>query len=345
MADVPEQASGSDRLQLPPYRDARFYQKRKHGAYREVAAPQLGCTVADTHAHLHMLPDPALELARCALNGVDFVCMVADPSEDGSRPFDELDAWIGDAARVIGELREGADEAEAEIGGASAFECPRVPHVRIACGVHPHNARLYDTALERDLRMRLSDARVSALGEIGLDFHYDFSPRDVQEEVFRRQLLLAKEAGLPVALHVREAHERALDILCDEGFPEAGTLLHCCSLTWDELESWVEAGCYIAYGGALTFKKAAAVRAAAVRVPLNRVLTETDAPYMTPEPMRGSCCTPAHVVFTAACLADVRGAASADERAAFLGEAARNARSLLDREPTAWQRRFQDERI
>lgn len=87
------------------------------------------------------------------------------------------------------------------------------------------------------------------------------------------------------------------------------------------------------------------MRAAAVRVPLNRVLTETDAPYMTPEPMRGSCCTPAHVVFTAACLADVRGAVSADERAAFLGEAARNARSLLDREPTAWQRRFQDERI
>lgn len=122
MADASEQASGSDRLQLPPYRDARFYQKRKHGAYREVEAPQLGCAVVDTHAHLHMLPDPVLELARCALNGVGFVCMIVDPSEDGPRPFDELDEWIDDAARVIGELHEGTGAVGAEGGAEVAGE-------------------------------------------------------------------------------------------------------------------------------------------------------------------------------------------------------------------------------
>ena len=135
------------------------------------------------------------------------------------------------------------------------------------------------------------------------------SPRDDQREAFRRQLRLAKEAGLPVALHLREAHDEALAIMREEGFPEAGTLLHCFNLDWATLEPWVEEGCYVAFGGALTFKNADDTREAAARVPADRLLTETDAPYMTPEPRRGMTCLPDHVLFTAERLAEACGRA------------------------------------
>lgn len=375
----------SDRLKLPPIRDFGFYQRRKHDKWREVPlpSPALEAPVADSHAHLHMLPDPAWELARCAANGVDYVCSIVDPSEDGAIPFEELNTWVDAAKEMISRLksdclREDSENLSqnrvstqkwAENEGASAhlaseindnrqfspdFEGESVrkpifvteneksrvstcematPIVRLAVGVHPHNAKLYDDAIEHELLARLDDPRVVALGEIGLDFHYDLSPRDVQEQVFRRQIALAKEAGLPVALHLRggddpevdDAHRRAFDILQEEGFPERGTLLHCCALPPDELKPWVEAGCYIAYGGALTFKSADVARAGACIVPADRLLLETDSPYMTPEPMRGAACTPAHVVFTAAVLAEVRGAAAGEERKAFLEQLHANA--------------------
>lgn len=205
-------------------------------------------------------------------------------------------------------------------------------------GCHPHNAKYYDASLEEELLERLADPRVSALGEIGLDYHYDFSPRDVQRDVFRRQLRLAKQAGLPVVLHVREAHDDALAIMREEGWPEAGTLLHCFNLDWTVLEPWVEAGCYVAFGGPLTFKNADEVRDAAARVPVDRLLTETDAPYMTPEPMRGMTCGPEHVIFTAARLAEVRGCAPGAERAELLQRLMDNALALLDRPATPWQK-------
>ncbi len=207
-------------------------------------------------------------------------------------------------------------------------------------GCHPHNAQHYDDALEAVLRERLHDARVSALGEVGLDYHYDLSPREAQREAFRRQIRLAKEAGLPVVLHMREAHDDGFALLSEEGFPEAGTLLHCFNLDAAELARWVDAGCFIAFGGPLTFKKAEEVREAAKLVPADRLLTETDAPYMTPEPLRGTACGPEHVAFTAAKLADVRGFEDlrTPARGEFLRQTYLNALGLLDREPTAWQR-------
>lgn len=213
-----------------------------------------------------------------------------------------------------------------------------MPRVRFAVGCHPHNAKHYDDALEGRLRDLLVDARVSAVGEVGLDYHYDFSPREDQREAFRRQIRVAKEAGLPVVLHVREAHDDAFAILQEEGFPEAGTLLHCFNLDWAELERWVAAGCFVAFGGPLTFKKADEVRDAAARVPEELLLTETDAPYMTPEPLRGTTCGPAHVVFTVEKLCEVRGFSRGPQREAFLNALMANARGLLDRDPTAWQR-------
>ena len=301
----------SDRLKLPPERDFGFYQRRKHDKWREVPVPEpaLEAPVADSHAHVHMLPDPAWELARCSANGVGFVCMIVDPSEDGPRPFDELESW----------------KAAAKDFAADAAS-PAPVAVSVAVGVHPHNAKLYDAETERELVGRLGDPRVVALGEIGLDYHYDLSPREVQRSVFRRQIAIAKEMGLPVALHLRggddpvadDAHAEAFGILQEEGFPEAGTLLHCCALPPEEIAPWIEAGCYIAYGGALTFKNADAARVGARLVPEDRLLLETDSPYMTPEPMRGAACTPAHVVFTAARLADVRGVAPGSQRKGFL---------------------------
>lgn len=214
-----------------------------------------------------------------------------------------------------------------------------MPRVRIAVGVHPHNARLFDEAMQAQLRLLLHDERVSALGEIGLDYHYDLSPRDVQQEVFRQQIRLAKEAELPVVLHMREAHDDGFRILQEEGLPQAGVLLHCFNLDWAELERWVEAGCYVAFGGPLTFKRADEVRDAAARVPLERLLTETDAPYMTPEPLRGTTCGPEHVIWTAQRLTEVRGVADDDfAQRNLLIETAMNAVKLLDRKPTAWQR-------
>ena len=277
--------------------------------------------IIDTHAHIHMLPDPAWELVRCAANGVDFVCEIVDPSEDGSLPFDQLAAWRENAASQA----------------ASAGLDTQPTDVRIAVGVHPHNAKLYTDAIEKELVGRLSDSRVGALGEIGLDFRYDLSPRNVQRDVFVRQVELAKQAGLPIALHLRggedpekdNAHAEAFEILQEIGFPEAGTLLHCCALGRDELAPWVEAGCYIAYGGALTFKSADDAREGAKIVPLDRLMVETDSPYMTPEPMRGTACTPAHVVFTAARLAEVRGIEPGDERRRFLSQLHDNTLSFL----------------
>lgn len=111
----------SDRLKLPPYRDTGFYQRRKHDAWREVPAPDLGAVVADTHCHLHMLDDPVWELVRCAANGVVFLNMIVDPSEDGIGPLRCADVWLSECAE------QGVEP----------------PHMRITCGVHPHNARLY----------------------------------------------------------------------------------------------------------------------------------------------------------------------------------------------------------
>ena len=309
----------ADRLKLPPTRDFGFYQRRKHNKWREVAPPEpaLEAAVADSHAHIHMLPDPAWELARCAANGVDHVCMIVDPSEDGARPFDELDVWERAADAFL--VESGASVAHSE--------------ARIAVGVHPHNAKLYDRAIEEELVRRLADSRVGALGEIGLDYHYDLSPRADQRRVFRRQIALAKEAGLPIALHLRggddpvadNAHAEAFAILKEEGFPERGTLLHCCALPPEELQPWVDAGCMIAYGGAVTFKNAEEAREGVRIVPVEQLLTETDSPYMTPEPMRGAACTPAHVVFVAAALAEIRGIAPGDDRKAFLEQVRSNA--------------------
>lgn len=320
------------REQDPVFYDALFRQKRKGGKWRVMPSPVLEGPVADTHAHLQMLADPACELARAGAHGVAFVETIVDPAEDGFATFDDLPLWLMEAARDLKVMEEEDD------GAAGIVAAPAVSHVRIAAGVHPHNAKEWTPELKAALRERLRDRRVSAVGEIGLDYHYDLSPRDVQQDVFRAQIRLAKEAGLPIALHMREAHDDGFAILEEEGFPEAGTLLHCFNLDAAEVARWVEAGCYIAFGGPLTFKRADEVREAAALVPADRLLTETDSPYMTPEPVRGTDCGPAHTIYTAEVLCEVRGATTPKARAELLAQLYENAQRLLNRPPTPWQR-------
>lgn len=343
----------TEEQEQPVFLDALFRQKRKHGKFRLVEPPRLEDAVADTHAHVHLLADPALEFARCAVWGVDFVCDIIDVQEDAPEVFDRFDGWYAEAAERLPRVVECTREVLAAGGDAvthlpdgalpAAFVLPEgaaarpLPRLRLACGVHPHNAKFYDDAMEARLVARLADPRVCAVGEIGLDYHYDLSPREDQRQAFRRQIRLAHETGLPVALHVREAHDEAFAILREEGFPAAGTLLHCFDLDWGTLEPWVEQGCYVALGGALTFKRCQDTRDAVARTPRNLLLTETDSPYMTPEPMRGVPCGPAHTVFTAACMAEVLGCESAAARAELLAQLRENARALLDRPLTAWQ--------
>ncbi len=323
----------SDRLKLPEVRDFGFYQRRKHDKWREVPAPEpaLEGVVADSHAHIHMLPDPAWELVRCSANGVGFVCEICDPSED------ELD--------IPGDVQRWAEAANVYLGSDPKYTLlsKTLPELRIAAGVHPHNAKLYDDEVEAKLRAWIAAPQTVVLGEIGLDYHYDLSPRDVQRDVFRCQIRMAKELGLPIALHLRgsadelptgepapsNAHAEAFEILQEEGFPKRGTILHCCALPPDELRPWIEAGCYIAYGGAITFKNADAARQGALIVPEDRLLLETDSPYMTPEPMRGAACTPAHVVFTAERLASIRGCEPGLDRERFLRQLYDNTRGFF----------------
>ncbi|MDQ3820244.1 MAG: TatD family hydrolase [Acidobacteriota bacterium] len=185
----------------------------------------------------------------------------------------------------------------------------RYENVFAAAGVHPHDARLFDEGAAQRLRSLIKQSsRVIALGEIGLDYHYDNSPRDVQRDVFRRQLRMAREANLPVIIHSREADDDTVRILSEElkGY-ERGGVMHCFIGGRAIMESVVELGFMISFAGVVTFKKAEDLREVARHVPLERLLIETDCPYLSPVPFRGKRNEPARVVEVAKCLADIRG--------------------------------------
>jgi TatD DNase family protein len=174
-----------------------------------------------------------------------------------------------------------------------------------AIGTHPHDARLFDDLAEERIKKLIRESsRVIAWGEIGLDYHYDDSPREVQREVFRRQLRLAREAGLPVIIHTREAEDDTIEILKEEWRdPSLRGIMHCFSGSLKLAQATLELGFLISFAGVLTFKKADDLRAVAAQVPLDRLLIETDCPYLSPVPFRGRRNEPAHVVEVARCLA------------------------------------------
>ena len=183
-------------------------------------------------------------------------------------------------------------------------------HDRIytAIGVHPHDARFYDDKAESLIKRLLETGeRVIAWGEIGLDFHYDNSPRDVQLEVFRRQLRAARDSDVPVIIHTREAESETIDILQSEyAGAERRGVFHCFSGSRDLALRALDLGFMISFSGIVTFRKAGDLRAIAKEVPLDRLLIETDCPFLAPVPHRGKRNEPAYVVDVARCLAELR---------------------------------------
>lgn len=177
-------------------------------------------------------------------------------------------------------------------------------------GVHPHDAKCYDADAENQITNLIeSSKKIVAVGEIGLDFYYDHSPRDVQETVFRRQIRLAKKLDLPVIIHSREADAETVKVLREECSDEnfRGGVMHCFGGTAQMAENLMNIGFLISFAGNVTFKKAENLRAAARVVPLDKLLIETDCPYLAPVPFRGKRSEPALVVETAKFLADFYG--------------------------------------
>ena len=176
--------------------------------------------------------------------------------------------------------------------------------VYAALGVHPHEAE--DTTEEdfQKIKELCSREKVVAIGEIGLDYHYDFSPRDIQKEMFEKQLILANELGLPVIVHDRESHEDTMNLL-KKHKPKG--VVHCFSGSVEMAKEVVKLGMYIGLGGAVTFKNARKPIEVAEYLPIDYLLLETDAPYMTPVPFRGQRCDSAHIAYTAEKIAEVKG--------------------------------------
>src|SRR5580658_9684664 len=184
----------------------------------------------------------------------------------------------------------------------------RFPDVYCSVGTHPHYAHEELDVTAADLVARTRNARVVALGEAGLDYHYDNSPREAQERGFRTHIAAARETGLPVVIHSREADEDTARILEEEmgkgAFP---AVLHCFTGGPDLARRAIALGLFISFTGILTFKNSTALRAIAAELPPDRILVETDAPYLAPNPFRGKRNEPAYVVETAKVLGETRG--------------------------------------
>jgi TatD DNase family protein len=227
--------------------------------------------VIDTHAHLDACghsPSELLERARAA--GVDRVVAVGSGIES---------------------CRAALDVAESEDG------------VFAALGIHPHQAGGGEAGRVDELRDLLTHPRAAAVGETGLDFFRDYAPRDRQRELFEAELALAADAEKPLVVHTRDATEATADTLA--GF-EGTVVLHCFSSP-DLLPVALERGYYVSFAGNITFPKAGELRKAAARIPEDRLLAETDSPYLAPVPRRGRPNEPANVVHTLRALAELRG--------------------------------------
>jgi TatD DNase family protein len=224
----------------------------------------------DTHAHLDACAEPAETLlARARDAGVTRVIALGSGLESAGR------------ALAI---------AAAERGVACAL------------GIHPHDADGDDASRLGELRGLLEDPAAVALGEIGLDFYRDYAPRDVQARVFEQQLELAAELDLPVVIHTRAADKETAAALAGFG----GTVVIHCFSSPDLLPVALERGYYVSFAGNVTYPKAEELRDAARLVPADRILAETDCPYLAPQPVRGRPSEPAHVVHTVAALAEAR---------------------------------------
>ena len=230
----------------------------------------------DSHAHLEM-PDFKRDLEqviqRAKESGVGYIFTVGTEKNDWKRALEIADSH---------------------------------PSIYAILGVHPHNAKEIDDETYRELKEHCRNGKVKAYGEIGLDFFRNLSPRDIQLKRFREQIGLAKELGLPIVVHDREAHRETLEILKSEKAEECGGIIHCFSGDYEMARACMDMGFYISIPGSITFKNAEGFREIVNRIPLESLLVETDAPFLTPEPFRGKRNEPSYVRYTAQKVAGIK---------------------------------------
>lgn len=266
--------------------------------------------------------------------------MTLAPSEHPERP---VGGWIdthchvhddkmsAPASETLMRAREAGVTAFIAIG-TDARTCAEVTSLAAAhddvwatVGLHPHDAiEGVDT-----ISSFVTAPRVVAIGECGLDYHYDHSPRPVQMRVFAEQIRLAHEHGLSLVVHTRDAWDDTLDVLATEGVPDA-TIIHCFTGGPAEAERCLDIGAYLSFSGIVTFKNAADIREAAVACPADRILVETDSPYLSPVPFRGRPNEPAHVGIVGTAIATWRG----DDPAEFARITTANARRAFPAIPS-----------
>lgn len=256
----------------------------------------------DTHCHLDADRyggdiDGVLERARAA--GVTRLCAI------GLVDADEPTPSIAGPESMVALARANADWIVATVG------------------LHPHDARVCNDALVAALEQLSRDPQVVAVGEVGLDYHYDHSPREVQREVFRRFIDVAKRLQKPLTIHTREAADDTLAILREEGARDVGGIIHCFSEDPAFAKAALELGFVASFSGIVTFKSATAIREAARLQPLDAILVETDAPYLAPVPFRGKRNEPAYVTRTVDVIAELRGISVDEVRAATTRNACR----------------------
>ena len=299
-----------------------------------VELPQASAPLADTHGHLTHFHghDPAMALARAAVAGVRLLVVPLDPvgdARDAQATLDELSRWQEQMTFALAELKEraGLEPQGAQVVTPAGTMLNWPLDLRIVGGAHPYGAERLDATALAQLDVLLSDPRCVGVGEFGIDVGpWSRVPLEPQEEAMRLQLRIAHEHGLPVELHLRDeedgvhttAHDVAARLLAEEGVPEAGCDLHCYTSDEVVMEPFIEMGCHIAFGGASTFATNDHIRAAALACPAERLLSETDSPYMAPVPLRRQECEPAMVALTASRIAELRAEAGlADPSATY----------------------------
>lgn len=230
----------------------------------------------------------------------DSHCHVDEPKFDGDRDT------------VLSRMREAGVTRYAVIGSDMASSRHAADYAAAhegcyaAVGIHPHEASGYREGDLDLLAQWVKEDKVVAIGEIGLDFYYDHSPRDVQRQVCELQMELAYQLGMPVAYHVRDAHQDMIDIMKRHKGRLSGGIIHCFSGSWEIAKEYLKLGYFISFAGPVTFKKAPKLQEAAVNVPLDRLLIETDSPYLAPEPVRGRRNEPTNVRYVAEKIAALR---------------------------------------
>lgn len=246
---------------------------------KKIILPELpaGITVIDTHCHLDMI---------CGDEEID--ALVRRTSAAGVSPIITIGIDVTSSTKAV-ELANRHDPVYATVG------------------IHPHNVQGVDHSTYRTLAKLCADPKVVAYGEIGLDYVKQYAPQDMQLEHYKRQVDLAQKMALPLVIHDREAHDDILQVLVSRKPFPAGGVMHCFSGDWSYAQKVLDLGFLVSIPGVVTFNKAAIMQEVARKIPLDKLILETDAPFLAPDPLRGKQNIPEYVLFTAQKIAELRG--------------------------------------